>query len=97
MKFIALFSLLLVSACGPPADTKLQTRQDGLLGVVTQNGAVSVTRIGVFADDLAYDGKRGIYLIRDERTGVEYIGLSGVGISERGSHARGKQQVQDER
>lgn len=97
MKFIALFSLLLVSACGPPADAKLQTRQDGLLSVVTQNGAVSVTRIGVFQDDLAYDGKRGIYLIRDERTGIEYIGLSGVGISERGEHAQGKQQVPDER
>ena len=64
---------------------------------MSHEGTVSVTRIGVFADDLAYDGKRGIYLIRDERTGIEYIGLSGVGISERGSHEQGKQQVQDER
>lgn len=50
-------------------------------------GRVSVTRIGVIKDDLAYGKRRGIYLIRDSETEAEFIGISGIGISELGEHS----------
>lgn len=52
---------------------------------------VVVERIGVFADDIAFRERRGIYLIRDTVTGVEYIGVSGVGITEIGKHGKNGQ------
>lgn len=45
---------------------------------------VQVVRVGVLVDDIAFDGKRGVYVITDTKTGKEYIGVSGVGISEVG-------------
>ncbi len=61
------------------------------------NSRFSVERVGQFKDDLAYGGWRGIYVIRDGKTGAEYFGVSGVGISEVGSHAAGKSRLRDER
>lgn len=58
---------------------------------------VTITRLGVFKDELAYDNKRGIYLIVDTKTDIEYIGISGIGISEVGSHRSGKSTFEDER
>lgn len=58
---------------------------------------VRVTRLSVFKDDLAYNGYRGVYLIHDEETGVDFIGVSGVGIAELGSHRSGKATHEDER
>lgn len=45
-----------------------------------------VVRVTTLKDSLAYDGERGIYIIRDLLTGKEYVGMSGVGISELGQH-----------
>ena len=56
-----------------------------------------VTRENVFRDDLAYENKRGIYIILDKETGKEYIGVIGIGISELGSHQVDKTRVKDER
>jgi hypothetical protein len=64
---------------------------------VRDNDRIEVTRIGVFQDSLAYNSRRGVYVIRDKQTGREYIGISGVGISEVGSHSSGKATVRDER
>ncbi len=49
---------------------------------VTQR--VTIERIGIFRDELAYQARRGIYVIKDHKTGREYIGVSGVGITETG-------------
>ncbi|HHO49269.1 MAG TPA: hypothetical protein ENN06_12610 [Desulfobacteraceae bacterium] len=43
---------------------------------------VHVVRVGVLLDDVAAGGKRGVYVITDRETGVEYIGISGIGIAE---------------
>lgn len=51
---------------------------------------VSVVKLTEFKDGLAYSDMRGIYLITDKKTGKEYIGVSGVGITETGSHSCGK-------
>jgi len=43
---------------------------------------VHVVRAGVLLDDVAAEGRRGVYVITDRDTGVEYIGVSGIGIAE---------------
>lgn len=57
-----------------------------------------------FRDDYAYDGRRRIYILTDTKTGHEYVGISGVGISELNSHqdmttinSKTTKTVQDER
>ena len=49
-------------------------------------GRFQVERVGKFDDGLAYGGERGIYVVYDVKTGREYVGVSGVGIAETGSH-----------
>lgn len=56
-----------------------------------------VDRKQIFDDALAYGGERAIYIITDSETGKEYIGVSGIGISEVGSHSSGKSSIADER
>ena len=58
---------------------------------------VTVDRVDVVADTLAYGGARGVYVIRDAQTGREFIGVSGVGIAETGDHQSGKMRARDER
>lgn len=53
----------------------------------TDAGRFNVTLVAKFYDSLAYDEQRGIYLITDKKTGKEMVGISGVGISELGSHS----------
>lgn len=85
-----------MTACGPaptmaaPEEAQSRTRAESERFVVE--------RADVFRDALAYDGKRGIYVIRDKQTGREFIGVSGVGVAEIGSHSCGKSCVaEDER
>lgn len=78
-----------MAGCSPEPTQSLDTG--------TNTSRVEVIRIGVFADDLAYGNRRGIYLIKDALTGKEYIGLSGIGIAEMGSHSTGKNTMRDER
>jgi hypothetical protein len=40
---------------------------------------VTVERLATFLDRTAYDGEREILIIRDAKTGQEYIGISGPG------------------
>ena len=58
---------------------------------------IVVKRLSIFTDSLAYRNDRGIYLIVDTETGKEYIGVSGIGIAESGSHTSGKVAADDER
>lgn len=89
---VGLAALAICMSCGPDPDTKM-----GVTVPVQDNSRITVTRVGVIADDLAYDEKRGIYVITDKQTGQEYVGVSGIGISELGSHHAGKAVVSDER
>ncbi len=62
---------------------------------------VEVRLVGTFHDDLAYQKQRGVYRIIDRETGKEYLGISGIGITEVGQHKEGsgdsKHTVEDER
>jgi len=74
-----------LAGCGPKPTMEMNIANTPKPGLES-NSNYSVTRVGVFEDNLAYDGKRGIYEITDNRTGKKYIGVSGIGISELGSH-----------
>ena len=50
-----------------------------------------------FYDESAYGNVRNVYVLKDRVNGKEYIGVSGIGISERGNHQQGKTSVPDER
>lgn len=56
-----------------------------------------VSRVGIFEDELAYNSRRGIYVISDSLSGKQFVGISGLGIAEMGSHTVGKGVVLDER
>lgn len=93
MKRIAiLLAAVALTACGPEATMQMPKESK-----FQANDRVTVERIGVFADDTAYQDRRGVYVIRDKKTGQEFIGISGIGISETGSHSTGKSSKSDER
>lgn len=89
-----LVAIALISCEEPEPTIKMKTESE-MSEIITSR--YSVNRIAVFEDDLAYDGKRGIYEIKDNRTGKIYLGVSGIGITELGSHYAGEGSVSDER
>ena len=66
-------------------------------GCETSSRRIMIKRLAVVEDDIAYGNRRGVYLIKDNDTGLEYIGVSGIGISVCGSHMEGKNTKNDER
>jgi hypothetical protein len=82
-------SVLTITSCSPDPNTPMRTSGG--------TDRFSVECVGILDDPIAYGNRRGIYVIKDRNTGKEYIGLSGVGISEVGSHMAGKTRVSDER
>lgn len=100
MRAALLVTLFLLTACdrGPePAKSTMAVSSQ----LSSDADRIKVTKMSEFRDALAYDSWRGVYLIQDKQTGKEYIGISGIGISEVGSHTQliGKvqQSVRDER
>lgn len=65
--------------------------------VVKPDLKFNIDMVQTFGDPYAYGGKRSVYIVKDLETGKEYIGVSGIGISERGVHDCGKNKCQDER
>ncbi|UOO77341.1 hypothetical protein LVJ85_02240 [Neisseria sp. Dent CA1/247] len=96
LKYLSLCLAMLLTACLEPYPIEVQREESAKLGIVTDN-RFEVKRIAIIADELAYRGERGVYLITDSKTGKEYVGLSGIGISEIGSHSSGKTRREDER
>lgn len=97
--FAAAVLVLIAAACGPRQEYQPTKASPVTTLPVAEGGdsRITVERIAVIADSLAYDDKRGVYVIRDKQTGREYIGVSGIGITEVGSHASGKSRISDER
>lgn len=93
---VAVFScLLLITGCEPTPDSLQRDAAHPLK--INDTGRFDVQRVQVFVDSLAYNDKRGVYIISDKETGTTYVGVSGIGISELGSHSSGKSQTKDER
>jgi hypothetical protein len=83
MKRILLGSLVLIGGCGPETTQPMREQ-------IADQGEVQVVRVGVFEDALAYSNRRGIYRIKDNKNGKEYLGISGIGVVEVGQHNCGK-------
>lgn len=86
----------LVAGCSPSSTMNMKTESEIETGSEIGTN-YTILRVGVFKDDLAYKKLRGIYEIVDNKTGKTYIGISGIGICETGSHSSGKTSVEDER
>lgn len=87
-----------LTGCIPEPDMQMQKQSAAAQVAAPQDRQrIQVTRVGVFGDDLAYNGRRGVYVITDAKSGKEYIGISGIGIQETGSRPAGKAVVSDER
>lgn len=82
----AIAAAFALSACGPKPTMPMQDGAISEAPAFVQSSRFTVTRVGIFADELAYSNRRGIYVIRDKETGREFVGISGVGVSEIGSH-----------
>ena len=65
--------------------------------IISNTSEFDLVKKQSFFDDDAYSQVRSVYVLKDKTTGKEYIGISGIGISERGSHTSGKSTIQDER
>lgn len=97
--FVVILALLLSACDSGPEPVKSTMVISSQLS--SDADRIRVTKMSEFRDGLAYDNWRGVYLIQDKQTGREYIGISGIGISEVGSHSQlvGKvqQSVRDDR
>lgn len=89
-------SAFMLSACEKVSDMSMQ-HDDVKISDYGSAGRFKVEKVSVFYDKLAYDGKRGVYVITDTETGKQFVGVSGVGVSELGSHSNGKVTATDER
>lgn len=97
--YIFLLPLFLVACDAPPRSMPLHDLAAPVSKneMPPENERIHISRIGTFEDHLAYGDARGVYLIIDKKTGIEYLGISGIGISETGDHKQGKKTVEDER
>lgn len=64
---------------------------------IHQKQRFELKKIQTFKDPDAYGKVRNIYTLVDNDTGKEYIGISGIGIVEQGTHVSSKNNVPDER
>ena len=80
---------LLACAEPPKANTPMPSYMSGQTTQqqVPAQQRIKIEQIGSFNDYFAYGGMRGIYIITDQKTGKEFVGISGVGISEIGFHS----------
>lgn len=87
-KLILLSAFLLVACDGRPSPAVI----DSTVSTV-DTGRFQVNEMAKFIDLGAYNGSRKIFLITDKDSGKEFIGVSGVGISEVSTHtySTGKQ------
>lgn len=97
MKYLMLFILLLFSGCGETDYLpNVGSGQQPAMTVQSSSNFI-LEKVQRFRDTDAYGDVRAVYILKDSKTGKEYIGVSGIGISERGNHTSGKSSVQDER
>lgn len=98
MKNILLILMLILGGCDeheyPNVSKKIEQSGDT---EYPQQSRFDLEKVARFHDLSAYGCCRDIYLLTDKNTGKEYIGISGIGISELGSYGAGKSHTADER
>lgn len=90
---VVLLAVMLLTGCSRDIQTGVMPT---LIGQ-TNNDRFEVKLVQVFRDDLAYGYLRGIYILKDKKSGKEYLGISGVGISEIGTHSDGDDTIKHEK
>ena len=96
MRLTFILLCLLFVGCDPNVVNKVL--EPDTLGVKpSEITRYEIERVQIVYDDLAYEGRRGIYVIRDNETKREYLGVSGIGVTELGDHRVNKTNVSDER
>lgn len=91
------FTLAACTAKAPDMPTTGELKQYTANAAQPAPARFRVQMVASFVDKLAYGDVRGVYVITDTTTGQEFVGISGIGISELGSHQSGKVRVGDER
>lgn len=82
-KLLLIIVTLLIAGCdNSPQPERIESQ------ISVDSGRFKVVQVAKFSDSDAYNDVRKIFLITDKQTGVEYVGVSGVGISETGSHSQ---------
>lgn len=96
---LAIFLILIIACDNPIPNTEMikHEKKNQEQQSIQKQTRIEINQIGVFMDELAYNDMRGIYIIFDNKTGKEFIGISGIGISDIGSHTNGKATTSDER
>jgi hypothetical protein len=98
-----LFYMLLTSISGcnfPPPSAQapeISLTEGSPEEVAAAGSRFQIHKEATFRDELSYHRERAVYILTDTETGKQYVGISGVGISELGDHKQGKQTVEDER
>jgi len=89
-----LLAALLCSSCVPD-DTQAKVTVPAPSAPAGRFTLVLVEKVH---DYLAYADERGIYILTDTKTGEQFVGVSGIGITELGRHQTGKNTyVEDDR
>lgn len=94
----------LVAAMAIPAIQKIRNRNIEVpptstpMRIIDGEARFTLVRVTEFSDSFAYHDKRAAYILTDKQTGAQFVGVSGIGIVELGSHKAGKNNhVEDER
>jgi hypothetical protein len=92
MKFLVTFLLLLtLTGCGDDYKDVPKSSVNYKESVSNSNQPrFSINLEQIVEDRLAYGNKRGVYRIVDNKTGKEYFGISGIGITELGTELGSK-------
>lgn len=97
MKFLIIAMTILLTGCVEKSAAQLDKESDlrkQSESIRTQNlERVKVIELSRFLDN--ENNYRTTYLITDTKTGKEFIGVSGVGIAETGTHLVGRTIVND--
>ena len=95
--FVLFFLSVMVISCAPDPTLQMGTIEESKVSQ-QDTERFEILRAEIFEDDLAYNHRRGIYLISDSVTGKQFIGISGIGIAELGNHySAGRTMQRDER
>ena len=97
IKPLLLLSMLAIGCDDCSQHPDYQQRVHSKDMIINNSSLITVTRVAVIKDQLAYNGERGVYRIVDKETGKEFVGVSGVGIAEVGAHRGHRHTIQDER
>lgn len=102
MRYIFMIGIVFVIGCDMDENTRMSINApvvevvgDRVVPVVVER--FRVMKVQMIRDPDAYKGLRSIYVIRDRVTNREYMGITGVGISDMGVHSIGKVNEVDER